>query len=296
MDELVSKAAILHEALPYIRRFHRRTFVVKYGGHAMVDENLKESFARDVCLLRYVGINIVVVHGGGPQINRTLDRMGIKSEFAAGLRVTDDESMDIVEMVLSGSVNSDIVGLICKHGGRAVGLSGKDDYFMKAKRAEKVKTKNDKGETVYVDLGRVGEVESVKSAVVEELIAKEFIPVIAPIAVDDDGRALNVNADTAAGAVAGALGAAKFLLMTDVEGVKDRDGELIRSLESKEIDRLIKEGVIRGGMIPKVLCALDAVDRGVEKVHVIDGRRRHAMLLEIFTDEGVGSEIRRSKA
>ncbi len=296
MDELVSKAAILHEALPYIRRFHRRTFVVKYGGHAMVDEELKESFARDVCLLRYVGINIVVVHGGGPQINKTLDRMGIKSEFAAGLRVTDDESMDIVEMVLSGSVNSDIVGLICKHGGRAVGLSGKDDHFMKARRAEKVKTKNEKGETVYVDLGRVGEVETVRSAVVEELISKEFIPVIAPIAVDEQGRALNVNADTAAGAVAGALGAAKFLLMTDVEGVKDRDGNLIRSLESTAIDRLIKDGVIRGGMIPKVLCALEAVDRGVEKVHVIDGRRRHAMLLEIFTDEGVGSEIRRAKA
>lgn len=294
MDELVGKAAILHEALPYIQRFHKHTFVVKYGGHAMVDDALKESFARDVCLLRYVGIQVVVVHGGGPQINRTLERMGIESSFSGGLRVTDAQTMDVVEMVLGGAVNQDIVGLICKYGGRAVGLSGKDDHFVRGERLERVPGKDPGGAPVFVDLGRVGRVTRVDPGVVELLISAGFIPVIAPIAVDADGQSLNVNADTAAGTIAAALRAAKLMLMTDVEGVKNQTGELLSSLAAAEAETLIAAGTISGGMIPKVRCALDAVEAGVEKVHVIDGRRKHALLLEIFTDRGVGTEIRRA--
>jgi acetylglutamate kinase len=295
MDRLVEKAAVLHEALPYIRRFHKRTFVVKYGGHAMGDDALKQSFARDVCLLRFVGIRVVVVHGGGPQITNMLERVGIRSTFSGGLRVTDDATMDVVEMVLGGSVNQELVGLICQQGGRAVGLSGKDDHFMRARRLDHVTGKDPGGAPVSVDLGRVGEVDHVDPTIVEELITNGFIPVIAPIAVDAEGKALNVNADTAAGRIAAALGAAKLVLMTDVEGVKDAGGKLISSLEATEAARLISEEIIIGGMIPKVRCALDAVDLGVEKVHVIDGRTRHALLLEIFTDHGVGTEIRRSR-
>ena len=291
MDDLIHKAAVLHEALPYIRRFHDRTFVVKYGGHAMIDHELKESFARDVCLLRYVGIRVVVVHGGGPQINSTLKRLGIESKFSGGLRVTDDATMDVVEMVLGGAINQDIVGNICKFGGRALGLSGKDDQFMRAERANPVPTQADDGTMVDVDLGRVGEISRVSIGLLEKLVSEGFIPVISPIAVGPDGEALNVNADTAAGAVAGALRAAKFVLMTDVEGVLDSKKQLIPSLRAGDIERLIADGTIVGGMIPKVRCALEAVDGGVEKVHIIDGRRRHALLLEIFTDQGVGSEI-----
>lgn len=291
MDDLIHKAAVLHEALPYIRRFHDRTFVVKYGGHAMVDGELKESFARDVCLLRYVGIRVVVVHGGGPQINNTLKRLGIESKFSGGLRVTDDATMDVVEMVLGGAINQDIVGNICKFGGRALGLSGKDDQFMRAERAAPIQAKADDGTPVDVDLGRVGEISRVSIGLLEKLVCDGFIPVIAPIAAGPDGEALNVNADTAAGAVAAALRAAKFVLMTDVEGVLDSKKQLIASLRAGDIERLIADGTIVGGMIPKVRCALEAVDGGVEKVHIIDGRRRHALLLEIFTDRGVGSEI-----
>ena len=294
MDDLVAKAAVLHEALPYIRRFQGRTFVVKYGGHAMENEELKESFARDVCLLRYVGIRVVVVHGGGPQINRMLERVGINSTFSGGLRVTDDRTMEMVEMVLAGGVNQEIVGLICRHGGRAVGLSGMDDRFLLARRLERVPSKDEHGAPILVDLGRVGEVAHVETGVIDQLASSGFIPVIAPIAVDGDGISLNVNADTAAGAIGGALRATKMLLMTDVDGVKTKDGEVLSSLDAPEAERLIQEGVITGGMIPKVRCALDAVQSGVEQVHVIDGRRRHALLLEIFTDRGIGTEIRRA--
>jgi acetylglutamate kinase len=293
MDDLVSKAAVLHEALPYIRRFQGRTFVVKYGGHAMVDEALKESFARDVCLLRYVGIRIVVVHGGGPQINRMLERVGLPATFSGGLRITDDATMEMVEMVLGGGVNQEIVGLICKHGGRAIGLSGRDDRFLAAKRLERVSSKDEQGSPILVDLGRVGEVVHVETGVLDQLTASGFIPVVAPIGVDEEGHSLNVNADTVAGAIGGALRATKMILMTDVEGVKTAKGELLSSLDAPEAERLIADGVITGGMIPKVRCALDAVASGVEQVHVIDGRRRHALLLELFTDRGVGTEIRR---
>lgn len=294
MNELVGKAAVLHEALPYIRRFHKRTFVIKYGGHAMIDERLKESFARDVCLMRYVGIQVVVVHGGGPQINRTLERMGIRSSFASGLRITDDETMDVVEMVLGGGVNQDIVGLICKYGGRAIGLSGKDDTFMRAHRLAQVAAKDASGAPVMVDLGRVGEVEQVDPHLIEQLISNGFIPVIAPIAVDADGKALNVNADTAAGKIAAALRAAKLIVMTDVEGVKDAQGSLVSSLHAAQAEDLIERGVITGGMIPKVRDALEAVHAGVEKVHIVDGRLQHALLLELFTDRGIGTEIQHS--
>ena len=291
MEELVNKAAILHEALPYIRRFHGRTFVVKYGGHAMVDEELKQSFAKDVCLLRYIGIQVVVVHGGGPQISQTLERMGIKSSFSGGMRITDDETMSVVEMVLGGGVNQDIVGLICSQGGRAVGLAGKDDHFMQAERLESVPSTDETGNSITVDLGRVGRIARVKPAIVRNLIKDGFIPVIAPIAVDEHGNSLNVNADTAAGKLAASLGAAKLMLMTDVEGVKDRGGNLLRSLGAAEAEKLIEQEVISGGMIPKVRCALEAVNGGVDKVHVVDGRCRHALLLEIFTDRGVGTQI-----
>ena len=294
MDELVQKAEILHEALPYIRRFHGRTFVVKYGGHAMIDPALKESFARDVCLLRYVGLQVVVVHGGGPQIDQTLERMGIQAVFSGGLRVTDEQTMEVVEMVLSGGVNSDLVGLICKQGGRAMGLSGRDDAFMRATRMEEVSAKDKSGAPVMIDLGRVGRIDHVDPSLVKNLISNGFIPVIAPIAVDRDGGPLNVNADTAAGRIAEALSAAKLILMTDVEGVKKRDGTLLSSLGADEAARMIEDGAIVGGMIPKVECALEAVKNGVEKVHIIDGRRLHATLLEIFTDEGVGTEIQRT--
>ena len=292
MKHAVEKAAILQEALPYIRRFRKRTFVVKYGGHAMVDEELKENFARDVCLLHYVGIHIVVVHGGGPQISQTLDRMGITSNFAGGLRVTDDETMGVVEMVLGGAVNPNIVGLISKHGGRAVGLSGKDDSFMLAERRPEMHGKSEAGDEVSVDLGRVGRVKHVNPAIVRHLIADGYLPVIAPIAVDRHGHALNVNADEAASAIATAIDASKLVLMTDVEGVKDRDGNRVASLDREKAARLIDEGVINGGMIPKVEFAIDAVANGVGKVHIIDGRQVHALLLEIFTNEGVGTEIR----
>ncbi|HSC89192.1 MAG TPA: acetylglutamate kinase, partial [Polyangiaceae bacterium] len=292
MDELIHKAAILQEALPYIQRFHGRVFVVKYGGHAMVDEALKVSFARDVCLLRYIGIQVVVVHGGGPQINQTLARLGVVSDFAAGHRITDDATMEVVEMVLGGKLNSEIVGLIAQYGGRPVGLSGKDDQFMLASRMPPVKVKEPNGEEKMVSLGRVGEVDRVKPELLRDLLERGYIPVIAPIARSENGEALNVNADTAAGQIAAALGAAKFLLMTDVSGVKDRDGQLIRSLDAQTAESLIGNGVIVGGMIPKVRCALGAVHGGVDKVHIVDGRTLHALLLEIFTDQGVGTEIR----
>ncbi|HJL20214.1 MAG TPA: acetylglutamate kinase [Sandaracinaceae bacterium LLY-WYZ-13_1] len=289
VQQLIEKAAILHEALPYIQRFHGRTFVVKYGGHAMVDAELRDSFARDITLMRYVGLNPIVVHGGGPQIDELLKTMGVVSERIDGLRVTDERTMEVVEMVLGGKINQEIVSLICTHGGRAVGLSGKDDGFLLAERVPRMKTKSGKS----VDPGRVGRVVEVRTRVVTALVAAGFIPVIAPVAVDTEGRSLNVNADTVAGAVASALEAEKLVLMTDTEGIRGRDGAVSSSLSAAAIERLVEDDVIAGGMIPKVRCGLEALEAGVGKVHVIDGRRRHACLLEIFTDRGVGTEITR---
>ncbi len=287
METAIEKARVLLEALPYIRRFQGRTFVIKYGGHAMIAPELKDSFARDVCLLKYIGVNVVVVHGGGPQISAALKRSNIQSRFVDGLRVTDDDAMEVVEMVLAGSINQDIVSLICRHGGRAVGLSGKDDGFILAEKSPPMVTRD--GEEV--DMGRVGEVRHVTPDVVVELMRAGFIPVIAPIGVDTDGASLNLNADTAAGKVAEALRAEKLILLTDIEGVRGADGAFLSSLSASVARDLIAQRVIDGGMIPKIECALDAIDGGVRKVHVLDGRKPHAVLLEIFTDSGMGTEI-----
>ncbi|HKP63720.1 MAG TPA: acetylglutamate kinase [Polyangiales bacterium] len=286
MEELIGKAAVLQEALPYIRRFHGKTFVIKYGGSAMIDAALQESFVRDVLLLRYVGIHPIIVHGGGPQIDATLRELGIAPKKVEGLRVTDDRTMEVVEMVLGGRINKAIVSLFGLHGGRAVGLSGIDDGLLLAEKLPAVQTK-----TGSVDTGRVGEIREVRPGVLTALVDNGFIPVIAPLGVDRDGRSLNINADTAAGEIAAALKAEKFLLMTDTAGVCDRDGKLIQSLNTAEIAHLRETEVITGGMIPKVECARSALAGGVGKVHVIDGRVKHAILLEIFTDRGVGTEI-----
>ncbi|MBX3252017.1 MAG: acetylglutamate kinase [Myxococcales bacterium] len=289
MQQLVDKAATLLEALPYIRRFHGEVFVLKYGGHAMVDPALRDSFARDVVLMKYVGLHPVIVHGGGPQIDETLAAMGVVSERLEGLRVTDDRTMEVVEMVLGGRINQEIVSLIGNHGGRAVGLTGRDDNFVRAERLTSMKTRSG----ALVDPGRVGAVRHVNPDVVRRLIEAGFIPVIAPIAVDGDGRSLNVNADTVAGKVAEALQARKLVLMTDIEGVRGENGEVLSSLSASDAEALRERDVIAGGMIPKVACALDALAGGVTKAHIIDGRTRHAVLLELFTDLGIGTEITR---
>ena len=294
MHDLIEKASVLHEALPYIRRFHGRTFVVKYGGHAMVDPELKTSFAKDICLLRYVGIQVVVVHGGGPQTNVALEKMGVGSTFVAGLRITDEATMDVVEMVLGGQVNQEIVGLICHHGGRAVGLSGRDDAFIRASKLASVRARDTTGDEMDVDPGRVGEIRHINPDILDHLVRSGFIPVVAPVAVDEDNRSLNINADTVAGKVAEAIKAEKLILLTDVDGVRKADGTLLRSLTARDARSMTASGAITGGMIPKVRCGLDALAGGVNKVHMIDGRVRHAVLLEIFTDEGVGTEMTRS--
>ena len=289
MKELIAKAGVLHEALPYIRRFHGATFVIKYGGHAMTEPHLKSGFARDIAVLKYVGIHPVVVHGGGPQIDQTLAAMGVVSERIDGLRVTDDATMEVVEMVLGGKVNQEIVSLVGSHGGRAVGLSGKDDNFLLGRKVAQMRTK--KGN--LVDPGRVGEITHVRKDLLVQLMNAGFIPVVSPIAVDEHGKSLNVNADFVASQVAAALGAEKLVLMTDIEGVRGADGAIASSLNAGDVSRLVSEGVISGGMIPKVRCALDALEGGVGKVHVIDGRMEHAVLLEIFTDRGIGTEMTR---
>jgi acetylglutamate kinase len=289
MDDLIQKAATLLEALPYIRRFHGEIFVIKYGGNAMVAPELRDGFARDVVLMKYVGLHPVIVHGGGPQIDDVLESMGVTSERLDGLRVTDDHTMEVVEMVLGGKINQEIVSLIAGHGGRAVGLTGKDDAFLRAEKVDKMKTKSGK----WVDPGRVGAVTQVNPDIVRRLVDDGFIPVIAPVAVDSEGRSLNVNADTVAGKVAEALHARKFVILTDIEGVRGADGEVVSSLSSREIDALKLDGVIQGGMLPKVECALDALSSGVRKAHIIDGRVQHSVLLEIFTDQGIGTEITR---
>ncbi|MCA9575006.1 MAG: acetylglutamate kinase [Polyangiales bacterium] len=289
MQDIINKAAVLLEALPYIRRFHGETFVIKYGGHAMIDPALRDGFARDVVLMKYVGLNPVVVHGGGPQIDETLASMGVVSERLDGLRVTDDKTMDVVEMVLGAKLNQAIVSLIAAHGGRPVGLTGRDDGFLRGERVTQMRTKSGR----VVDPGRVGAITSVNPQLLRTLMAGGFIPVIAPIVADADGQSLNVNADTVAGNVAAALTARKLVLMTDIEGVRGADGQVISSLTAEDIERLEAQGVIQGGMIPKVRCALDALAGGVTKAHIVDGRVQHAALLEIFTDKGIGTEITR---
>ncbi|HEX4352087.1 MAG TPA: acetylglutamate kinase [Polyangiales bacterium] len=289
MEDPIEKAKILMEALPYIRRFHGCTMVIKYGGSAMTEGTLSESFVRDVVLMKYVGMNPIVVHGGGPQIDEVLRDLAIEPRRVDGLRITDDRTMDVVEMVLAGKINKQLVSQIGRQGGRAVGLSGVDDGLLLAEKLPPVQTKSG-----LVDTGRVGTIREVRPAVLTALVSAGFIPVIAPIGIDRDGTTLNINADTAAGELAAALKAEKFVLMTDTAGVCDRDGKLLQSLTAAEIARLRESDVISGGMIPKVECALAALSGGVGKVHVIDGRVEHAILLEVFTDSGVGTEILRS--
>ncbi len=291
MKSQVERANILIEALPYLKTFYQKTVVVKYGGHAMVDEGLKESFAQDIVLLKYVGINPVVVHGGGPQIGSMLSKVGKESSFRYGMRVTDEETMDIVEMVLAGKVNKEIVSLLNRHGGRAVGLSGKDGHLIEARKMHLYRYQGDDQPPEIIDIGLVGEVKKINTEILRVLEESRFIPVVAPVGVGEKGETYNINADLVAGRLAGALKATKLILMTDVHGVLDENGNLISSLNVADASELIQEEVLKGGMIPKVQCAIDAVQAGVSKAHIIDGRIKHAVLLEIFTDTGVGTEI-----
>ena len=290
MNREHAKAHLLLEALPYIRNFYGQTVVIKYGGHAMVDEQLQESFALNVILLKYIGINPVIVHGGGPQIGRMLKLLNIESQFKQGLRVTDDATMDVVEMVLVGKVNKNIVNLINLNGGMAVGLSGKDGKLITARKLEMVLEKGDAPPEI-IDLGKVGEVTGINTGLITTLLGQGFIPVIAPVGVDEAGETYNINADTVAGAVAAALGAKRLVLLTDVAGVLDKDKNLISSLDIIEASEAMASGVLTGGMIPKVTCCMEAVDAGVEKAHILDGRVENCIILEFFTNSGIGTEI-----
>ncbi|MCP9759713.1 acetylglutamate kinase [Aquitalea sp. S1-19] len=282
------KASILSEALPYIRRFAGKTLVIKYGGNAMTDDKLKEDFAKDVVLLKLVGMNPVVVHGGGPQINELLARVGKQGEFIQGMRVTDAETMDVVEMVLGGLVNKEIVSLINQHGGKAVGLTGKDGHFIRAKKLLLPSA----GDEAPIDIGQVGEIDSIDPGLVALLDSQDFIPVIAPIGVGRAGEAYNINADLVAGKLAETLGAEKLILMTNTPGVLDKEGTLLTNLSATRVDELFADGTIHGGMLPKIASALEAAKNGVGAVHIIDGRVPHALLLEVMTAAGVGTMIR----
>lgn len=284
-------AEVLIEALPYIKRFQGKTIVIKYGGNAMEDEDLKSSFARDVVLMKLVGMNPVLVHGGGPQIKQLLDKLGKKTEFVEGMRVTDNETMDVVEMVLGGLVNKEIVNLLNRHGGNAVGLSGKDGELIRARKLVVKRNSPDMDADEIIDIGHVGEVESIDTAVVNLLVHGDFIPVIAPVGVDQSGQSYNINADLVAGKMAEVLSAEKLIMLTNTAGLLDADGKVLTGLSASAVDKLIKAGVVHGGMLPKIRSALDAVHAGVHAAHIIDGRVPHAVLLEIFTDVGVGTLI-----
>lgn len=288
-------ADVLIEALPYIQRFKGKTIVVKFGGNAMIDEALKNSFARDVVLMKSVGLNPIVVHGGGPQIGELLAKLGKSTEFVDGMRVTDSETMDVVEMVLGGLVNKDIVNLINQNGGKAVGLTGKDGDFIRAKKIQQRQSSSEAQPSEIIDLGYVGEVSSIDPAVVDMLGRSDFIPVIAPIGVGEDGRSYNINADLVAGRLAEVLKAEKLILLTNTAGILDKQENLLTGLSLQDIDDLIIDGTISGGMIPKTRCATDALKGGVNSVHIIDGRVDHAVLLELFTDQGVGTLLLRAK-
>lgn len=291
LKQSMERADILLEALPYIRRFYNKTIVIKYGGHAMIDEELKDLFARDIVMMKYIGINPVVVHGGGPQIGTFLKKIGKESKFIRGMRVTDEETMDVVEMVLVGKVNKEITGLINRHGGKAVGLSGKDGgltiaekYLLSAEKARDTPPE-------IIDAGLVGKVKRINAGLLLSLEKEGFIPVIAPTGVGEQGETYNINADLVAGAVAAALQAEKLILLTDVDGVLDREGALMNTINNSDAEAMIQSGVIDGGMFPKVKCCLKALRGGVKKTHIIDGRLKHAILLEMFTDSGIGTEI-----
>jgi len=289
--EAATTAQVISRALPYIQRFAGKTVVVKYGGNAMVDESLKQSFARDIVLMKAVGINPVVVHGGGPQIGELLERLSIKSEFVDGMRVTDSKTMDVVEMVLGATINKEIVNLIGNAGGRAFGVTGKDGHLIRAKKLVVSHQTPEMSVPEIIDIGHVGEVESINKSVIDMLVQSGFIPVIAPIGVGKDGSSFNINADLVAGKVAEVLEAEKLILLTNVEGLQDKEGGILTGLTVDRVDDLIADGTIYGGMLPKIRCALDAVKSGVSCAHIIDGRVEHAVMLEIFTDEGVGTLI-----
>ncbi len=291
IQKVMDRAEILLEALPYIRRFYNKTIVIKYGGHAMVDEDLKKNFALDVVMMKYIGMHPVIVHGGGPQIGSFLKKLGKESRFVQGMRVTDRETMDIVEMVLVGKVNKEIVGFINHHGGKAVGLSGKDGDIVVAEKYYLSDEKAKDTPPEIIDLGLVGKVKRVNAGLIHALARDGFIPVIAPTGVGEEGETYNINADLVAGAVAAELQAEKLVLLTDVAGVLDGGKTLINTMDNGEAQRLIAEGTIEGGMYPKVKCCLKALRNGVQKAHIIDGRKRHAVLLEVFTDRGIGTEI-----
>jgi acetylglutamate kinase len=291
MQKLIEKAKILVEAMPYIQTFRGKTFVIKYGGNAMVDDGLKQDFARDVVLLRYIGISPVIIHGGGPQIGKIMELMGKKPTFVSGQRVTDEETMDIVEMVLGGKVNKEIVNLINQSGGKAVGLTGKDGGLIQARKMKMTKKSDITGETEIIDIGLVGEVTEVRPGALKALDQDGFIPIIAPVGVGEHGETYNINADLVAGAVAGALKAEKLILLTDQSGILDKDKNLIPALNKKKVETLVGSGVIAGGMLPKTKSCFEALNAGCAKVHIIDGRVPHALLLEIFTEEGIGTEI-----
>ena len=290
-ETALNVAHVLTEAMPYIQRFRGKTVVIKYGGNAMADEALKSSFARDIVLLKLVGINPVVVHGGGPQIGKLLEKIGKESEFVDGMRVTDSETMDVVEMVLGGLVNKEIVNLVTQHGGRAVGLTGKDGNLIRARKMTLERHSPELDAPEIIDIGHVGEVESIDASVVDMLVGGDFIPVIAPIGVGEDGRSYNINADLVAGHMAEVMNAEKLLLLTNTEGLLDKNDKLLTGLSAGDVDRLVADGTVHGGMLPKIKCALSAVNSGVSAAHIIDGRVEHAVLLELFTDEGVGTLI-----
>lgn len=291
MEKLIDKAKVLVEALPYIRRFYNKTIVIKYGGSSMEEETVRRNFALDVVLLKFIGIHPVIVHGGGPQISDMLKRIGKKSQFIEGMRVTDDETMDIVEMVLVGKVNKELVKLINHQGGKAVGLSGKDGQLIVGRRLKLTRSQGLDQPPEIIDIGQVGEVKAIHPGVVEALMKENFIPVIAPVGVGEEGETYNINADLVAGKVASALQAEKFILLTDVEGVLDETKQLIPTLTTRKAKDLIAKKVISSGMIPKVTCCLDALEEGVTKTHIINGTKEHAILLEIFTDVGIGTQI-----
>jgi len=293
--QAADRASILVEALPYIQKFSKKTIVVKYGGNAMIDQDLENSFARDIVLLKQIGINPVVVHGGGPQIGSFLEKVGKKSEFVAGMRVTDSETMEIVEMVLGGLVNKEIVNLINRHGGQAVGLTGKDGQLIKAKKMTITQNNPETNAPEIIDIGQVGEVEHINTGVLDMLVNSDFIPVIAPIGVDKNGQSLNINADLVAGKIAEVLRAEKLILLTNVNGIQDKNKQVITGIDTEKTEALIKDGTIYGGMLPKIQCAIEAVNNGVTSAHIIDGRVLHAVLLEVLTDDGVGTLITNTK-
>jgi acetylglutamate kinase len=290
-DNALQTANILTEALPYIQKFTGRTLVIKFGGNAMIDEQLKQSFARDIVLMKLVGINPVIVHGGGPQIGELLDKLNIDSHFVDGMRVTDGKTMDVVEMVLGGAVNKEIVSLINHAGGKAIGITGKDGQLITARKMVVTRKTPEMEVPEIIDIGQVGEVEHINTSVIDMLTSSDFIPVIAPIGVDAEGHSYNINADLVAGKIAEVLQAEKLLLLTNIAGLLDRDGTVLTGLSTEQVDDLIADGTISGGMLPKIRCALDAVKANVRSAHIIDGRVSHAVLLEIFTDEGVGTLI-----